>query len=452
MFIDKIKTFFNSGHPRSIKAKKHILYSFVLKGLSIIINLAYVPLLLDYIGTEEYGIWLTLTSIVTWFTFFDVGLGNGLRNNFAIAIAKGEHSLAKTYVSTTYAILSIIFVSLIFLFVIIANFVDWSLVYNTHNVDKNILLNLTVIVFIFFFLRFIFQTIGVILMADQKPSINSSFNIISNIICYIIIYILKISTESSLPLLGFILSGVPVFVFLFASFYYFNKNYKLYKPSLKYVDFKQSKSLFSLGFKFFLIQISGIVMYSSTNFLIAQFTSPEDVTVYNIAYKIFTISIMVYSIVLTPMWSATTEAYALNDFKWIRNFVNKMQKIGFILVLTTIILLFLSDYVYKFWIGDRIIIPFRVSLLVAMGSIMYVLTGVYIQFQNGIGKIKLTIYWVIAQCILFIPLAYLFAITLKLGLVGILLSAIIIEIPAKYIQIVQYYKIINNKATGLWNK
>jgi len=98
------------GHERSVKAKKNILASFVIKGLGIAISLVLVPLTINYINPSRYGIWLTLSSIVGWFSFFDIGFGNGLRNKLAEAKAKGEEELAKIYVSTTYAILSIIIV------------------------------------------------------------------------------------------------------------------------------------------------------------------------------------------------------------------------------------------------------------------------------------------------------------------------------------------------------
>jgi len=450
--IQKILKRFNSGHPRSIQAKKQIVFSFGLKGVSILVNLAYVPLLIDYLGSEEYGIWLTLTSIVSWFTFFDIGLGNGLRNNFTKAVTEGKQALARTYVSTTYAILAIIFGGLLLLFFGIAPFLNWQSIFNAPHTNPHELLWVALIVFSFFFLRFVFQLIGVILMADQKPSINNSFNVIGNIISLAIILILKSTVESSLPLLGLVISGVPVLVLVVASFYFYASSYKQYAPSIKFVDFSQSKSLLNLGVKFFILQISGVVMYSSTNMLITQFSTPEDVTVYNIAYKMFAIFTMVYGIILTPMWSATTEAFELKDFAWIKNFVNKMQKLGLGLVLVITLALLFANQIYYLWIGNRISIPFSVSLLVALNAIMFVLTGVYVSFQNGIGKLKLTLRWVVMQTIIYFPIAFLFSETLHFGFVGILIAGFVAEIPVKYVQIKQYYKVINNKAVGIWNQ
>lgn len=61
---------FFKGHERTVKAKKNIVLSFMIKGISIVIGFVFVPLILGYLDPERYGIWLTLSSIVTWFTFF----------------------------------------------------------------------------------------------------------------------------------------------------------------------------------------------------------------------------------------------------------------------------------------------------------------------------------------------------------------------------------------------
>src|SRR5665811_795067 len=114
--IKFIKNFFTQGNERSINAKKNIVFITVLKGLSIAISIFLVPITINYVNPTRYGIWLTLSSIVGWFYFFDIGLGNGLRNKFAEAIASGKTELARTYVSTTYAILIIIIAIILFLF------------------------------------------------------------------------------------------------------------------------------------------------------------------------------------------------------------------------------------------------------------------------------------------------------------------------------------------------
>ena len=112
---------------RTRKIKRNVLAMIGIKGLSLLISLAYVPLLLHSLNSVNYGIWLTLTSIVGWVAMFDVGLGHGLRNRLSEALACGNVYLGKQYVSTAYVgiCLAIIFFLLIFLFV--SNcFLSWN--------------------------------------------------------------------------------------------------------------------------------------------------------------------------------------------------------------------------------------------------------------------------------------------------------------------------------------
>src|SRR6201985_1313442 len=124
--VASIKNFINRGHDRSVQAKKNIISTFLIKGVSIAISLIMVPLLINYINASRYGIWLTLSSIIIWFSFFDIGLTHGLRNKFAEARAKDDHNSAQIYVSTTLAVLVMIFASLWLCFFIANHFLSWS--------------------------------------------------------------------------------------------------------------------------------------------------------------------------------------------------------------------------------------------------------------------------------------------------------------------------------------
>src|SRR5690554_6421161 len=161
-----IKNNVNQGHSRSVKAKKNILASFLIRGASIAISLVLVPLTINYINPTSYGIWLTLSSMVGWFSFFDIGFGHGLRNKFAECVAKGEYKLAREYVSTTYAILTLIIGGVLVLFFGINPFLEWSSILNTPSEMTDELRTLALIVFTFFCLQFVLKLITTVLTAN----------------------------------------------------------------------------------------------------------------------------------------------------------------------------------------------------------------------------------------------------------------------------------------------
>ena len=450
--LNKLKSFFTQGHQRSITAKKNIAISVIIKGLSIFAGFLLVPLALEYLDATRYGIWLTLSSMLAWFGFFDIGLGNGLRNKFAEAKAKGDDKLVKIYVSTTYAIVSSIMVSLFLLFTIVNRFLDWTKILNTPLSLKTDLNSMVIVVFAFFCLRFITKLITNILLADQKSAVRDLINLISKLMNLGLIFILLKTTEGSLFNLAFVYSATPVFVLIVASVFFFSKNYSAYIPSIKYIDFKYSKDLMKLGFDFFIIQIAAIVLYSTDNMIITQLFGPADVTPYNIAHKYFGMAMMGFIIVVAPFWSAFTEAYTKKDFEWIKRSIKKLIGIWGLLVVGVIIMLIIANPFYDFWLNGKVIVPFRLSLLMGVFIIMQSWNTIFVHFINGVGKVRLQRNLSIITSLSNIPLSILFAKYLHMGITGVILGTIISTCIWIIIGPIQYKKIINSTAKGIWNE
>ncbi len=445
-----LNSIINKGHQRSVKAKKNILASFVIRGCNIAISLILVPLTIHYVNPTQYGIWLTLSSIISWFTFFDIGFGNGLRNKFAEAIAKGEHELARIYLSTTYAILSIIIASVLLLFFCINPFLNWSAILNAPPGMASELSTLALLVFAFFCLQFVLQLITTIITANQQPAKASFFNFLGSLFSLTVIFILTKTTSGSLIYLGLSLGVTPVLVLAASSIWFYNRDYKKYAPSLKFIRFSYARNLMSLGLKFFIIQIAAIIFYETSNLIIAQLFGPAQVTSYNIAYKYFGIIPMVMGIIMTPFWSAFTEAWVNKDIEWIKTTIERLRRLWIVLTIVTLVMLVFANFIYQIWVGKQIVIAFTISATIASYVIINAWNVINSQFLNGVGKIKLQLYLALGGSAINIPLAIFLGKTL--GIYGVVLSTTIISIVTAIVSPIQYSKIINNKASGIWAK
>ena len=82
----------SKGNSRTVLMKKNILGSFIIRGWNCIVQLLLVPVTLNCLTQYEYGIWLTINGILLWMDSFDVGLGNGLRNQLTKAIAAKDYT------------------------------------------------------------------------------------------------------------------------------------------------------------------------------------------------------------------------------------------------------------------------------------------------------------------------------------------------------------------------
>lgn len=450
--VTTLKRLLNRGHERSRNIKKNILYSFLIKGGSIIISFLLVPLTLGYLGTSDYGIWLTLSSVVAWFGFFDIGLGNGLRNKFAEALAMGNKKLARSYVSTTYFGLTLIFGVLWVLFVVASFFIDWNIVFNAPAQNQHTLHSLVVYVFSLFLIRFVLKLLSVIITADQRPAISNTFDPLSNVISLIVIYILTITTEGSLMYLGLAITASPVIVLLVASYIFFGREYKDFRPALSFVRMSQFKELTGLGFQFFIIQIAVLVIFSTNNMIITQVLGPEHVTPYNIAFKYFNSVTMAFAIIMNPLWSAYTQAYTQNDIPWIRRITGKLVRFWFLILALVVIMIFFSKQFYTFWIGTEVQIPFMTTLFMGLFILISTWNNVYVYFINGTGKIRLQLYISIIIAAVNIPASIFFARDLGLGTAGVVLATCVCLFPGTILGPIQYFKIINKTATGIWDK
>jgi len=447
----RILKYLNDGNARTRQIKKNIAASFFLKGINVVISFLLVSVTLNYLNPMKYGIWLTLSSILGWVYFFDLGLGNGLRNKFAEAVANNDRELARKYISTTYVVVFIITIIFYLFFLVINPLLDWSFILNTGHELRIELSVLACIVFTFFILRFIFGLINVILIADQKPALSDAINVLSNFFILLIVYILtKISTAGSLLLLGSILSVIPVIVLVaFSVFFYWGK-YKDYRPSIKYVDMKHFYELGSLGIQFFIIQMAVLVVFQTNNIIIAQMFGPAEVTPYNIAYKYFLIATLIFNIIITPFWSAYTEAYIRNDFIWIKRITNKLIRIWGVIVALVILMVIFSNIFYKIWIGNLVRIPILLTIFMGVFVLISAWNNIFVFFINGIGKIRIQLYCGVIIALINVPMAIFFAKNLSLGIAGVILgSCFSLFIGAIAIPI-QYYKIINKTASGIW--
>lgn len=450
LYLTKIKSQFFGGHARTTKANKNIIYSFLIKGISIGCQFALVPLTLHYLDKERYGIWLTMASIVGWFSFFDVGIGNGLRNKLSEALAKGDTRLAKIYISTSYACVGAIFLSLMILFWIVDPFLHWDHILNTSPGLAGELQRMMLVVFSFFCLQFILNLIGNILFAHQEPALTNLINPLGNVLSLIIIYILTLTTRGSLFWVSVVFSASPVLVLLFFNALFLGWKYRAIAPGIRYIQFRHSKDLFGLGLKFFIIQIAYIVMYSSANIILIKWFGPSSVTIYNIAYKYFTIALMINGIITATYWSAFTDAYVRQEFTWIRNTIRRMEKVTYLLMGMVILSTVLANKLIGLWLHNSVQVPRSMQIIMSVYTLISLIAAPQHIFLNGTGKVRLQLYTAVYSIIMTIPFAWLFCKILHMGPEGVILAMICTSLPVTVLYKVQYNKIMSGTAKGVW--
>ena len=437
---------------RSKKMYKNTVAMIGIRGVSMILTLISAPIMLHHVDRADYGVLLTLTSIVGWVGYMDVGLGNGLRNKLPEFLAKGDFHSAKKIVSSCYVTLAIYVALIIVIFLMVSPFVDWLGVLNSPTSDAGEIRGLTNVVFIAFCIQFLFGLINSILFAYQMPAFQSLFTFVGQFIALIALVIqVYVFDVTSVLQIGAVNSMIPPLVLFLGSIGLFRTKLKEIAPSFKLFEFKSVGSILSLGLKFFVLQMITIVLFQANSIIIARVVSPEAVVEYNLAFKYVSLLTMIFTIVITPVWSATTDAYVRKDFAWINKTISLSRKVCIASIFIGVLMVLASKFVYGIWLGKGTIdINYSTTSLILLYISFEMLYKVYGTIINGTGKVFAQIILTGVIAIIYIPLAILLG---KLfGLSGVLIANAIVFALNYLWSKVQCNKLISQTATGIWNK
>lgn len=438
------------GEKRSKAIKTNVIASFFLRGVGILISFLLVPVTIDYVSSELYGVWLTLSSIMTWLHFLDIGLTQGLKNKLTEAIAKEDWNRGKSLVSTTYFMMILIFVPICIIFELLIPVIDWPGLLNVDPVYTGEIIKVMHVLILFVCIQMVVNVIVSVVAAFQKVALSSSFSVIGQFVAFIVILVVIKFLPPSLLVLCFTISAMPILVTIVASVILFLSKFKAISPSFSYVRKELVGDILNLGFKFFIINIQVVVLYQSTNILISHVSSPLDVTAYNIAYKYLNVAMMAYAIITAPLWPAYTDAYVRKDYEWMKKTRRRMTRVYLLSALACIALVAISGPVYSIWIRGKAEVPFLMTCVVAAYVIVYCWMNLNGTLLVGMGTVSLETIAVLIGMIIHIPLSlYL---SRFIGAYGVLCSMISINMLYAIIFNVQVNRILTGKAQGIWLK
>lgn len=393
------------------------------KAVAMLASFLAIPLMIRYLGQEQFGVWSTLLTVMSWIVFFDLGVGNGLRNKVAEALARNDKKEAADYIASGYSLIGLIALALWVLVTGASFFVAWQTVFNTQAIPEATLRLTVQVAFFFIVLNFWIGLIGALLGAVQKTAMVALGQLISNVLALLFVFVLTKTTDTAISYLALVYGLSLVTANIVLSFWFYQQNCDLRPtPSL---DKKHIKPLLSIGLKFFTIQLAVLVIFTTDKMLIAQLFGPEYVTQYDVVFKLFSVITFAHTLISTPLWSAYTDAYHRGDMAWIKRMLHKQLIVFVGVILSVIVVGFLARPVIAIWIGHEINVSY--PLIIAIGLFVLVSTwnNIYAMFVNGIGDIKIQLYTAVIAMFLNVPLSIIFVKYLGLGLSGIVIATIV---------------------------
>lgn len=430
MFLYWLKLALNISPPlndrerRNTKIGQGASTALLSKGIGLISAIISIPLTVKYLGAERYGIWVTIVSLVGWFSIADLGLGYGLINDLSVSYAKDERMLAQQQISTTFWLQILVALVGLCLCMYIWGVLEWATIFNlkTLQAQKEVTPTLG-IALIIFWVNFPLGILSKVYGAYQETFLDNLWTSANNVISLVALLVVIWGKGGLFPIV-LAVSGTLLFVNSVNACWLFCKHKPWLFPAWKNIDLSGWRRLTATSGTFFAIQVANLVVFQGDNIIISHYLGAEQVTPYNVTWRLFNYAMIVQSLIFPSLWPAYAEAFAQKDYIWLKN---TFRKNIFISVLSTLIpaslLIVFGKSIINYWAGP-VAVPSQ-SLLFWMGawSLGSVTMNSVVCFLNGAGKVRGQMFYstISAICNIFLSII----LVVRWGTVGVIAASVV---------------------------
>ena len=366
--------------------------AFVVKGGALIISLFTMPAYMRYFQNQEVlGLWFTVLSVLTWILTFDLGVGNGLRNHLAKALALNDRTAARQYISSAYVTIGA--TALVFSAVFMAAFgyINWNQVFNIElqAVSAETLLVTVRIVFASIMLQFVLKLITSVLYALQHSAVNNLLALCSSILTLVAVLIAPHTSDGkNLVLMAWIHLVAANLPMLVATVILFSRQLRDVRPALRQVNRGVTSAVVKLGGAFFYVQIVYLLINATNEYLITLLCGSQYVVEYQVYYKLFSLASTFFTLAAAPLWSAVTRALAERNYTWVKKSYRLMCLAAIFATGIHIAIIPLLDPIVRIWLGeDAIQVDWRFALCFAVMGSLVLWNTVFSTVANGAGNL-----------------------------------------------------------------
>lgn len=395
----------------------------VTKGAGFLVTIITVPMTLHYLGSERYGIWVTMISMLAWLSMVDLGVANGLTPALSAAFGKNRMDLARGYVATAFWALTAIAAITGVLIALGWIWIDWSRAFNIKHPglvhEVSIAMALAVGIFLVNLPLAINQRI---FLAYQQGLTANLWQLAISLAGVTGIYLVT-WTQGGLVYLVLGYSGAQLLVSLASAIWLFG----WWKPQLRPLvrpNMTESKHVLSLGGMFFINQIATLLIFQKDNILITHYLGPAQATPYNITWQMF-FYLNAINILISPyLGPSFGEAYAKGDLVWMRRaFGRYIGATCCVAVPAVALLAWFHQSILAVWVGSDVVPTTATVFWMALWSLLLALLGPVVSLLIGVGKLKrYTISNVLAAFFSLILSVWLIG---SVGVAGVIMASVV---------------------------
>tara|TARA_Y100001970_G_C14259909_1_gene879475 strand:- start:12200 stop:13555 length:1356 start_codon:yes stop_codon:yes gene_type:complete len=390
----------------------NISISLVVKGIALFVNILMLPYMLIFFHEKEIaGIWFTFMSITSWVLMFDLGIGSGLRNYLTSAFALNNQEKIKRYITSSYYLVGFISLFLYIILRLINGLVDWNsmLSIDSSIIGADILTQSIHYIIISISVHIFLKLVVSIFNSLQKTALSSILVLCSNIL-FLFVLVYSNNNEDAINFINlsyyYIFTiNLPMFI---ATIVLFSSKLSYAIPNIIHFSYKDAVDIIKLGGMFFWIQLTFMFIASTNEVVIIWLFNPEYVVEYQVYNRFFYAFVMLFSLISSPVWSATTKAFSQKKFEWIRSVYKNL--IFFSLIFMAICFLFIMPFqsIVDVWLGSNSIeINYFTAFIFVVFCSVVIFNFCITSIANGLGELKYQLFGYSIGVLLKFPLCYL---------------------------------------------
>lgn len=400
------------------------------QGIRLIITLITIPILLNYLGKETFGLWMISLSFISLIGFLQGGLSGAMIN--VVAHADDGEDLSHR-VSTALTLTSLIALTLIPLAAIIAYYVSWRTLFSAEDlISRSNMSRLIFVLLCSFAISFVTQVPRFTLIGNMKAYAAHAIEVIAIIISGGSI-LLSVYFKQPLWVIAFAFAFGRQIPLLIMGLILMKWQLNLSNLSKPHLDPKFVKTLLTSGGLLAVVQASyGLANHSDLT-LIGIYGNLEGAGDYSIMQRVFSIPMLILLFVSLALWPAFAKAKASGSISWIKRvFTQNLLALTSFAIIFSVIVGLSIDPLLVLWLGERQ----DVDPLLIWGMVAWVIITVPVgaanEFLKSMDEFRLLAYLCIAMVVLNIPISiYLIKIHGEAGAVlgSVIANTICLAIP-----------------------
>lgn len=342
------------------------------KGVSLLVSVITVPLTLRYLGTESYGLWITISSTVTMFFVLDLGIASTLTNLISQAYAADDKRQAAVYFATAFWVICAVVVLLGLMGWIAWPHIAWASLFHLHGPTVAREASEAVAAAFVVFLLALPTSLATRVLGGYQELHAANFFAGGGSLLSLLAVLLVIHFRGSLPILvgAYAASSMIANAACLLWICWIQKPWM--KPWPDHVDPKVIGRIFHSGIHFFLIQIAGLAVFNSDNLIIAHYLSPAQVTPYSVTWRLVNYIAVAQTLLFPALWPAYSEAYANGQMDWIRKTYRRIRNLTTMLLTAGCALtVLLGRTIIRIWAGPAAVPSESLICLMCVWIVIY---------------------------------------------------------------------------------